>query len=318
MRPTRHAGFTLATVAIVVVVMAAAAYAVTERRDSSQAAHHASVAAAKKSTKTTKKNRAVLRLTATPRTVLVGNPVTFRIVNRTRHTRVVRLQRYDPATKTWRNVAKKRIRAVGRIRVTPDLGSYHFRVAAPTSRDRAGGTVHRHRYARSKGVTVTVSPPTGRAQLNGDEAALVTSVEAARARYAPAQQRVDAPGGEACLTYYARLHSAWMASIGKAVDPGAPAHQAARRPMPSAICTGRNIQAITTVVGVPGTTQSAADLAVQMWLGSPYGSTDALLSACTTAPWFDIGVGITTTGSKRWMTVLVSSASGSTKASGVC
>uniref|UniRef100_UPI0028AF3C00 hypothetical protein n=1 Tax=Aeromicrobium sp. TaxID=1871063 RepID=UPI0028AF3C00 len=124
-------------------------------------------------------------------------------------------------------------------------------------------------------------------------------------------------GADACLTDYARKHSAWMAQQGRALDPGSPEHRTAGRPMPATACPGNTVWTVTRAVG--GSTLSAAIAGtVDAWLSSPYGETARLLTGCHDAPVFDFGVSALDTAGTRWLTVLVASDTATTKSAGVC
>ncbi|MCL3837819.1 hypothetical protein [Aeromicrobium duanguangcaii] len=318
MRHIRHIGLTLAVGLVVTGLIGGAVVVAQERASAPAPAERTSVvqpAAAKKP---------ALRLSATPRSVTRDAAVTFRIRTSTKHPRPVRLQRWDPARKVWRTVAKRTVRATTTIRLKPAVGTFSYRAQAPRVRHKTGGTLHTHPAAKSTTVKVTArdvprTVPSRPATLTADEKALLADVRAARTTYARADVRSARDlGAEACLTAYARDHSRWMATTKRAVDPGATAHRAATRALPAASCPGRTVQAVTHAIGVAGTTAAAVDLAVDAWLASPYGETGRLLSACHRAPAFEYGVATLASGGTRYLTVLVSSDTSATTKSGAC
>ncbi len=142
---------------------------------------------------------------------------------------------------------------------------------------------------------------------------------AARSSYArPEITTATNTGAEACLTTYARQHSAWMAGQGSALDPGSAEHRTAKRPLPGASCPGHTVATLTRAVGTTTSTAAAVAATVDSWLSSPYGETDRLLSACHDAPAFEFGVAASTVGGTRWFTVLIASDTPATRSSGVC
>lgn len=264
-----------------------------------------------------------LRLTATPRVVDAGASVALRIRTSTKHPRTVRVQRWDAARTSWRQVTKRKVRAGATVRVRPTTGSTRYRAVAPRVRHRAGAKKsHVHRAARSTAVTVTARAPRNAghrpAALTGDEKALLNAVVVARRAHArPAVTAAGDDGADACLTTYAREHSAWMAQQGRALDPGSPEHRAARRPMPATACPGNTVWTVTRAIG-HGSLTAAVSGTVDAWLSSPYGETTRLLTACHDAPVFEFGVAALSSDGTRWFTALVASDTGSTKSAGVC
>lgn len=262
-----------------------------------------------------------VRLTATPRTVDAGSRVTFRIRTTTKHPRAVRLQRWDATRRSWRQVAKRTVRAGATVRVRPATGVTRYLAVAPRVRHRSGGRTHVHPAGRSAVVTVTArarSVGHRPASLSADEKVLLAAVAAARKAHArPAIVGANDEGADACLTTYAREHSAWMARQRRALDPGSPEHRAARRPMPGTACPGNTVWTVTRAVGA-GSLDSAIAGTIDAWLSSPYGETTRLLTACHDAPVFDFGVAVLASGGARWLTTLVASDTASTRSAGVC
>ncbi|SKB06062.1 spore germination YkwD domain-containing protein [Aeromicrobium choanae] len=264
-----------------------------------------------------------LRLSATPRTVDAGGTVTFGIRTSTKHPRTVRLQRWDTKRKAWRNAASRKVRGSATVRVRPAAGATRYRAVAPRVKHRTGGRVHRHASARSTTLTVTAraakrAAPTRPATLSADEKTLLAAVQSARRTYArPEVQSAEDRGAEACLTESARRHSAWMASRGRAVDPGSAEHRGAGRQVPAAECRGRTVTAVTRALGGASSTTAVRD-SVDAWLSSPYGETGRLLSLCHQAPGFEYGVAAPAVDGTRWLTVLIASDTATTRASGAC
>ena len=198
-----------------------------------------------------------------------------------------------------------------------------YRASAPKKKDRIGGKKHTHKATSTAAITVRVAAklpvenPTT-ATLTAQETQLLTAVRAARSEYAPAKKALDASSADQCLTTYARAHSAWMATQDRALDPGSAGHVKAKRPLPNATCSGRTIQSLTSAVGTTAQSDEAIALAVQSWLGSPYGATDRLLSTCTNAKSHSFGVSASKKGDAGWSTLLVSSPSATTTSSGAC
>lgn len=314
MRHFRHIGAATA-VAVVVTALAGGALVVAQERTAAERPAETTLQPAAKTP--------ALRLGATPRTLERGQVVTFRLKTSTKHPRPVRLQRYDSQRKAWRTVAKRTVRGSASIRLKPGTGTFTYRAIAPKIRHRSGGSAHTHRLARSGKVKVAVravqrSVPSRPATLTAEEKTLLAAVRAARGTYArPAVTAATDRGAEACLTTYARRHAAWMASLGRAADPGSAEHRAAGRSLPAKDCPGRTVSAVTRAVG-GGSAADAVRTTVDAWLSSPYGETGRLLSACHDASDFEYGITSTTAGGTRWLTVLVSSDTAATKSSGVC
>lgn len=315
MRNSRHIGLA-ALVAVVVTTLAAAALVVAqERRETAAPVRQDLVQPAAARTPE-------LRLAATPRTVDAGARVTLRIRTSTKHARSVRVQRWDARAKAWRQVTRRTVRASASVVVTPPTGTTRYRATTPRLRHRVGGRTHTHRAGTSASVAVTarVRIVAHRdATLSADERTLLNAVTTARRTYArPAVTAATDEGADACLTAYAREHSAWMAKQGRAVDPGAREHRAAGRTLPAAACPGRTVWAVTRAIGGSGPAGDAAARAVDAWLSSPYGETTRLLTACHDAPAFEYGVAAPASGGARWLTVLVASSAASTRSAGVC
>ncbi|WP_286931050.1 MULTISPECIES: hypothetical protein [Aeromicrobium] len=311
----RHIG-TAAAVAVVVTALAGGAVVVAQERDGVRNRSGSIVVAPAAA-------KPALRLSATPRTVDAGKVITFRVRTSTKHPRSVRLQRWDARRKVWRNAAKRTVRASATIRLKPATGSVRYRAVAPRVKHRSGGRTHVHATARTKTLVVTAravkrTVPSRPATLTADEKTLLAAVRSARTTYArPGIQGAADRGAEACLTASARRHSAWMASLGRAVDPGSAEHRAAARPLPVADCPGRTVTTVTRAVG--GSTAAAAvQGSVDAWLSSPYGETGRLLSACHDAPGFEYGIAAPVVGDTRWLTVLVASDTSATTGSGAC
>lgn len=312
MRNARHMGMA-SVVAVVVTALAGTAVVVAqERRDPEPPAEQSLVQPAAKRVPE-------LRLSATPRTVDAGSRVTLRVRTSTRHARVVRVQRWDSRSRAWRQVTRRTVRSSLAVRITPATGTTRYRAVTSRLRHRAGGKAHTHRAGRSAAVAVTARARLAHhrpAVLTADEKALLAAVTAARSAYArPAVTAATNEGADACLTTYAREHSAWMARIGTAADPGSRQHRAAGRALPAAACPGRTVWSVTRAVGSTG---DAVPSAVDAWLSSPYGETTRLLTACHDAPAFAYGVATTSSGGARWLTVLMASDATATKSAGVC
>jgi len=315
MRNVRHIGLGSLVVATVAGLIVATLHVTSARDDVTASAdvRSATAAAARKPD---------LALSASRRTVDAGQRVTLRIRTTTKHARSVRVQRWDAGRKAWRQVAKRTVRASRSLTVTPPRGTTRYRVVGARVRHRAGGKLHTHRAARSATVSVTSRARIAAHRpvaLDGDERTLLGAVASARAAYArPAVVSATDEGADACLTAYARKHSAWMAQQGRALDPGSPEHVAAGRPMPSAECPGRTVWALTRAVGSPTETSKVVSTSVDAWLASPYGETARLLTTCHTAPAFEFGVAAPKSADTRWLTVLVASLTSTTTSSGEC
>lgn len=271
-----------------------------------------------------KAKKPALRLTTRTPKVTAGRSVAFRIATNTKHRRTVSVQRWDPKGRTWRKVATRKVSAAATVRVKVTAGSWRFRAKTAKLRHRTGGKTHTHAATRSATVTIKAKAkapavPTKPATLSADEKTLLAAVRAARASYSPFDNTaLDSEGGDSCLTTYARAHSAWMAGLGRAADPGSAAHRAAKRATPVAACGGLTVTAVTRAVGAASSAPDAAAAAVRAWLATPYGETDRLLSTCHEASSFRFGVAAPSKDSARWLTVLVASPTADTKKSGLC
>ncbi|GAA3535948.1 hypothetical protein AFL01nite_08300 [Aeromicrobium flavum] len=316
MRLTRHTVPTLAVGLVVAVLVGGTAVVAQERASAERSARQTTLA------QPAAAQRAV-KLTVSPRSATRGDTVSFRITTSTRHPRPVRLQRWDAKRKKWRTMATRTVKARATITAKPAAGTFRYRAHASKTRHRTGGRVHVHTAAKSttSRLTVRPAPPTAPkpGTLTTDEKALLADVRTARQTYGRADVKSARDlGAGTCLTAYAREHARWMAATGRAVDPGAGPHRAAKRALPSASCPGRTVDAVTHAIGTADSSAAAIDLAVDAWLASPYGETARLLSSCRRAPGFEYGVASLTSGGTRWMTVLVSSPTASTSTSGAC
>jgi len=264
-----------------------------------------------------------LRLAASPRTVEAGRTVTFRIRTSTKHARKVRLQRWDSGRKAWRNAATRQVRGSATLRLKPATGTTRYRAVAPRVKHRTGGQAHAHATARSATLNVTAraakrTTPPKPVTLTADERTLLSALQSARTTYArPEVKSAEDRGAEACLTASARRHSAWMASLGHAADPGSAEHRKAGRQQPAAECPGLTVTAVTRALGGASAAAAVRD-SMDAWLSSPYGETGRLLSLCHRAPAFSYGVAAPVVDGTRWLTVLVASDTRTTKASGAC
>lgn len=254
-------------------------------------------------------------LSATPRQTTAGTAVTFTLTSATPHPRRVLLQRWDPHHKRWVTAAHRTVRGSAKVVAKPRAGRWIYRAYAPRVKHRTGGKKHTHRAATSARLSVIVAAAV--LPLTGTENALLSTVRTARTTYAGTGAS-DTGGVNACLTTYARQHSAWMASLGRGADPGSAEHRAARRALPAAACPGWRVSAVTRSVATGPAFSSVAATAVDSLLSSPYGETDRLLSTCEKAPQFSFGVGVVQANGAYWMTVLIGSAAARTTASGVC
>lgn len=311
----RHLGLTAVVVAVVTVLGAGAVVVAQERSTSSQSERALTQPAAQR--------KPQLALTASARTVDAGTKVTLRLRTATRHPRDVRVQRWDARRRAWGQVSRRTVRATSVVRITPPTGSTRYRAVTPKRRDRVGGSPHTHRAATSATIVITArvrmvahEPAT----LTADERALLTAVTEARSAYARSTVTAATDeGADRCLTTYARSHSAWMAQIGSARDPGSREHRAAGRELPGATCRGRTVWSLTRAVGAhDASTASAIAEAVDAWLSSPYGETSRLLTACHEAPAFEYGLAVDLTRGGRWLTVLIAADTSATKSSGAC
>ncbi len=305
MRLSGHFSHTLA-VALTVACLLGGALALSthQRADPAPTALEAAAAAP------------AVRLTASTRSLTTGGTVTFTITTSTKHKRPVRLQRWNAAKKTWATVATRTVSRKATTKVKPATGTFIYRAYAPKITHTVSGRKHTHRAATSAKVSVVAKPavtPSRPVTLTADETTLYTAVHEARLQFARAAVNAADTRPELCLTTYARAHSAWMAAQRKAIDPSA-----SGRAQPGTSCTGRTVRAVTRAIGSADSTSTAVSTAVTSLLRSPYGEMERLLSTCDTAPAFEFGVGITTSGGVRWITVLVSSATKSTTASGAC
>lgn len=319
MRNVRHIGITSLVAVTVVGLVASAVLLGRARQD--ERAPVASVAQ-ERAVAPAAARKPALALTASARTVDAGARVTLRIRTDTKHARTVRLQRWDAGRKAWRHVAKRSVRRTAVVRVTPPTGTTRYRAVAPRVRHRTGGKLHTHRAARSTTVAVTARARIAAhrpATLSADERTLLTAVTTARRTYArPTVTAATDEGADACLTTYARAHSQWMATQGRALDPGSPEHRAAERQLPDAACPGRSVWSLTRAVGTPGALSDVVAGSVDAWLASPYGETGRLLTACHDAPAFEYGVAATVQSGTRWLTVLVAAPKSATVSSGAC
>jgi hypothetical protein len=319
MRHTRHLGLTLAVSVVVTALVGGTVVLAQQRRDAVRSAQPTSLAQPAAAAA-----KPAVRLTIAPRTVTRGAAVSFRITTSTRHPRPVRLQRWDPTLRAWRTVATRTVKARTTVTLKPAAGTVSYRAQAPRVRHKSGGRKHTHAAAKSLTARLTVrevprTVPSRPGSLTADEKTLLSKLRSARQAYARADVKSARDlGAEACLTAYAREHSRWMATTGRAVDPGAGAHRAAGRPLPAASCPGRTVDAVTHAIGTSGSVADAIGLAIDAWLASPYGETGRLLSRCRRAPGFEYGVAAVQSRGTRWMTVLVSSDTVGTSKSGAC
>lgn len=294
MRLTRHSFTTAAVVVAVGCLVAATAHAVTQRGDDSAPKSSASPAA----------SAPALRLSASPARITVGQTTTLRIASSTPHRRVVRIQRWDPRSRTWRAVASRTVKKRSAVKIRPAAGTWRYRAVRKKPAARAAVTVQ---------VVKKNPTPTGPANLSADEKTLFNAVREARLQFATKAVNDAAGRADNCLTTYARNHSAWMATRGEAIDPAK-----SGRTQPGSACADRTVRAVTRAIGNANSTPVAVSTAVTSLLRSPYGETERLLSTCDTAPRFDFGVAVKTSGGVRWITVLVASPTSTTKSSGAC
>ncbi len=324
----RNIGPALIVGVVVALLLSGTAYAVVSRTGGSSATLSSAAASSP------------LRLSASSNSIAPGKTVTLTVRTNTSHARTVRLERWDASRKAWRQVVTGTVKSKKSVKLTPSEATNRYRARTAKLKHRTGGKTHTHKAATSATVWVKVQSPTTTPtttpttvgttapttapspepefKLTDAEAALFAGVAYARNNFVPTTHKLDSADADACLTKYAREHSAWMSSHGKAADPGSAAHAAADRPLPTAECSGLTINAVTRAVGAEVDDASAVAHTVHAWLSSPYGEPDRLLSICQSAPKFEFGIGVTEKRSVRWVTVLIASSQADTKSTGVC
>ncbi|MTB87992.1 right-handed parallel beta-helix repeat-containing protein [Aeromicrobium senzhongii] len=134
-----------------------------------------------------------LRLSVAKKKVTPGARVSFRVMNKSKAKRTVRLQRWNASKRSWQTVATRKMRTSSRITIKTPRGTWRYRAMAAKARQRSGKKVRTFPPARSSAVSVTavaaVAQPAPRARGLG-------SAPIGSARYAvPSSAIFVAPRG---------------------------------------------------------------------------------------------------------------------------